>query len=52
MSWPYEFKSGVTLFNKEKTYPGYIIYVTVPGRAGAEPYEFTPIYVCDGESNK
>ena len=39
MSWPYEFKSGVTLFNKEKTYPGYIIYVTIPGRAGAEPYE-------------
>ncbi|MBW2209133.1 MAG: aryl-sulfate sulfotransferase, partial [Deltaproteobacteria bacterium] len=39
MSWPYEFKSGVTLYDKEKTYPGYIIYVPIPGRSGAEPYE-------------
>jgi len=39
MAWPYKYESGVTHYDKDKAFPGYTIYVTVPGRSGAEPHE-------------
>lgn len=39
MAWPYEYRSGVAHYDKEKAFAGYTIFVPIPGRAGTKRNE-------------
>ena len=52
MSWPFRYESGVTLFDREKAFSGYMLYTGTPRRAAAEPNEASgEIYLMDMQGN-
>lgn len=39
MSWPHKYESGVTVYDREKAFPGYTIFTPFPARSANEPFE-------------
>ena len=48
MSWPNKYESGVTLYDKSRSYPGYNLITPFPGRAAVEPNQIIgEVYLMD-----